>query len=366
MKTNRINFTGLDARPLKALVIRDVGAGKHFIKLVDELTTIGEKNEFDVFVQNAERFVNSREYSCNPQKCLPNEFYFPWSQDNITFLPNGKMLANRFLKSLNDVIANNLKRPLKELKHHLQGGNFFMIKEGNKNSALVGKDELEYFRLETIKNDFEVDEIYTISQPDFHLDLGIRPLKNKVVLVNDEKLFSKALHNAINNAREYAYTNHDPEVRTVQLALEEMKEIFEIGRLKNGYNNTEKIIEELEDFGFTPVRVPGVFIRPPFGKDAADENHYMANFMNAIVQEKSDGSLVYITNKSLLDNMAQITPEVEEKINFSFHKMFTDSVKNYIKKEDIHFINADGYIPTSLEYSQGGIHCLCAEVPKIE
>lgn len=366
MKTDRINFTGLDARPIKALVIRDIGAGKSFTKLVNEISDIGEKSGFDVFVQNSEKIMKGREYKFNPFKVLPNEFYFPWAQDNLTFLPNGKMLANYFLKSINQVVENFTQRPLVDLKHHIQGGNFFIVNNNKKNSLLLGKDELEYYNLDKIKKELDVENIYPISQPDFHIDLGIRPLKNKVVLVNDDNMLSEALHNAITNAKEFAYKNCDAEVREVQHILEEMKEVFEIGRLKNEYKNTEKIIQELQDYGFKTVRVPGCFNRASFYGDVNDENHYMANFMNAIVHEKSDGSLVYITNKSLLDDMAHITPEVEKKIGFSFHSLFKNSIKDYVKPEDIYFVSGDGYVPMSLERSQGGIHCLCAEVPVIE
>lgn len=366
MKTDKINFTGFDARPIKALVLRDIGAGEPFTKLVNEITNIGENSGFDVFVQNAEKVMKGKDYKFNPFKVLPNEFYFPWAQDNLTFLPNGKMLATYLLRSINQVVEIFTKRPLVDLKHHIQGGNFFIIKNNDKNSLLIGKDELEYYKLDTIKKELDVKNIYPISQPDFHIDLGVRPLKDSIVLVNDYNVLSDALHNAITNAKDFAYKNYDPEVREVQHILEEMKEVFEIGRVRNRYKNNEKIIKELQDYGFKTVRVPGCFIRPSFQGDVNDENHYMANFMNAIVHEKSDGSLVYITNKSLLDDMAHITPDIEKKIGFSFHSLFKNSIKDYVRPENIHFVCGDGYIPVSLEKSQGGIHCLCAEVPVIE
>ena len=366
MKADRINFTGLDARPLKGIVIRDIGAGKPFEKMVGELTNIGADCGFDVFVQNSEKVMKGKDYSHNPSKVFPNEFYFPWSQDNMTFLPDGKMLANHFLRSINKAVEKFFERPQKELQHHIQGGNFFIIKDGKKNSLLIGKDELGFHRPETIKKDLNIESMYPVSQPDFHIDLGLRPLNNKVILVNDDKLMSGALHEAINTAEDYVYLNNDFEITKVQRILEEMKEVFEIGRIKNAYNNTEKIVKELEAYGFTPVRVPGCFVRPAFYNELSDENHYMANFMNAIVHEKPDGSLVYITNKSLLDDMAGITPEIEKKIGFSFESLFKKSLKDYVEPENIHFINGDGYISENLEHSQGGIHCLCAEVPVIE
>lgn len=366
MRTNNIHFTGYDARPLKSLIIRDVGAGDSFTQLVKELSSIGNKNNFDVFVQNADEIVSAQNYKSDPMSALPNMMNFPWAQDNLTFIPKGKILANKWLEIINDAVSSFFERPEKSLEEHIQGGNFFFVKDGKSDALIVGKDELENFNLNNIKRDFEIEKVYPISQPEFHIDMGIRPLKDKTVLVNDDNLLSKALHDAVTNAKIYAEENNDSQMKNVQENLENIKETFEIGKVSNKYQNTDEIVKELESYGFSPVRVPGCFVRPVLSSDNYDDNHYLANFINAIIQENPDGELVYITNKSLLDEMAQITPEVEEKIGFSFQSLFKDSIKEYVKPENVHFIDADGYIPICLEHSQGGIHCLCAEVPVIE
>lgn len=366
MKTDNIHFTGLDARQLKSVVMRDVGLGVPFAKAVKELSAIGAKEGFDVFVQNSESVVKGQAYSYNPSKAFPNDFYFPWAQDNLTFTPDGKMLGNYLLRSINKSLENCIKRPIHELKHHIQGGNFFIVKDSQKHSVIMGKEELNFYDEKSIKTEFGVEKIYPISQPEFHIDMAIRPLKDKTVLVNDDKLTFKYLRQAIESARQYSKTARDKEVRKVQLGLENIFDNFNIARYYDEYKNCADTAVELSQYGFKPVRVPGRVLRTTEKTDIDDDNHYLANFMNAIVHEKKDGSLVYITNKSKLDDMIGITPEIEKKINFSFQKMFTDSIKPYVKEENIHFIDGGGYIAKQLEYSQGGIHCLCAEVPVIK
>ena len=83
------------------------------------------------------------------------------------------------------------------------------------------------------------------------------------------------------------------------------------------------------------------------------------NYINAIVHERPDKSLVYIAEKSRLDNEIGITPQIAEKIDFSFEKMFKSSLKNYIAPEDIHFVGKD-----LIEKYDGGFHCLFVEIPQ--
>ena len=129
---------------------------------------------------------------------------------------------------------------------------------------------------------------------------------------------------------------------------------------------SNKIIQkELEDYGFNVVKVPGALIRQTTPYDDSPYSHYALNFMNAIVHKAPNGDLIYITNKSKLDFICNISPEMSEEIGFGFEKAFKESVKDYIKPENIHFISGDGYVPNMLEHSQGGIHCLCAEIPQM-
>ena len=54
--------------------------------------------------------------------------------------------------------------------------------------------------------------------------------------------------------------------------------------------------------------------------------------------------------------------EFEQKVGFSFKKMFEDSVAPYIKKENIHYIEGQDYAVPSLLNNLGGVHCVSSEI----
>lgn len=366
MKTDKISFTGYDARPLRALLMRDAYADTRYESLIKELSAIGREHSFDVFVQDAKKVVNGNMYSAEKSLKLPIlDRENVWLQDNMTISPNGKMFANFFADRLNMRFASFLKLPLFLRNYHLQGGNFFFIKDKGKTSLLLGVDDIIGCNLGKIRQDFDLNEIYTVSQPDFHLDLGLRPLKNKTVLLNDDRLTLAELEKGIKSAENYEKTSGRCENNSISGMLKMIRDFFVQYKARSINENSETIETELKNYGFKVVRVPSNIIRPSVVQDIDSDNHYMSNFMNAIVHQNKQGDLVYITNRSLLDEAAGITKEVEEAIGFGFHKMFRDSVKDYIKPENVYFLDGNTTIPQFVENYQGGIHCLCAEIPKI-
>ena len=75
--------------------------------------------------------------------------------------------------------------------------------------------------------------------------------------------------------------------------------------------------------------------------------------------------MVYITNKSNIDEMLGLTPEISKIIDFSFEDEFIKSIAPYVKKEKVYFIEGEGnYVANEmLQAYQGGIHCACSEIP---
>lgn len=365
VQTTPINFQGYDARPLKGIVLRYVQGDKLFAETAQELHDAASKNKLDVFVQTSDS-VHKRDFKniLRDTALPPNPFVF-WTQDNPTFTNNGKVLGNKFLERINEKISNFAGRRYEELQHHLQGGNFFIFKDKNTDKLLLGRDELDFYHPETLKKDLNVSEICTLSQPDFHLDLAIRPLKNKVVLVADDETMLEQMAQGINKIKLYLSKNHDPQIRLIQHQMEELYQMHKACVKDFTYTPAQKIYEELQQKGFTPVKTPSRIFRPSLTSDNNDDSHFLLNYMNSVVHEKPDGSLLYLTNKSMLDDILGITPEIEKKIDFSFEKIFKDSVKDYIKPEDIRFISGGGFVPKCLSTGPGGVHCLTAEIPKI-
>ena len=126
--SNNISFQGYDARPLKGIFTRDGGFGKSFYGLAAQTAEILNREGVDVFIQT-------------PKKILKNDFsdikpnfsnFWPWVQDRLAFFPN-KTVESKYL-TLEDTNLNDIKEmfrlPIKEIGNHIEGGNYFFIKDG--------------------------------------------------------------------------------------------------------------------------------------------------------------------------------------------------------------------------------------------
>ena len=87
--------------------------------------------------------------------------------------------------------------------------------------------------------------------------------------------------------------------------------------------------------------------------------------MNANVLKNKRGNIVYITNKSDIDSILGLTPEIIKETGCSFENAFIKSISRYVGKNHTYFIEGkDDYTIQDLLYNyQGGIHCICSEVP---
>ena len=136
--------------------------------------------------------------------------------------------------------------------------------------------------------------------------------------------------------------------------------------MSNNFAQTDETAKVLEDAGFEVIRVPGrLYETRTSGLKNGVFLIQLFNFMNANVLPNKKGELIYITNKSDIDeNTFGITPEIEESTGFSVQKSFTEALKPYIKEENIYFVSGDNNIMSeNLKKYQGGIHCMCTEVP---
>ena len=194
--------------------------------------------------------------------------------------------------------------------------------------------------------------------------MGIRPLKNKVVLLNDDNLTIQKLQEGISLlSKKYKETKLE-HVNKIKNCLERFQNTFKSFMHKKEFQNDKIIIQELIDNGFKVVKVPSNIVRPLCAEDATSDTHYLSNYMNAIVHENKDGDLVYITNKSPVDRVINtFLDESDIDLGFSMQKVFKDSIKDYVKPENVYFVSGKNTVPEMLENYQGGIHCMCSEVP---
>lgn len=367
--SNRMSFKGYDARPLKAVVMTVNDEPKSF-EIIKQMSDIGKKEGFTLYFTNQTNKLYANLDSIKKFFKICTSDFSKWAQDTAILTPENRVLQswNRLESDFVKRIASLTKAKFTDCDNFIEGGNLFFVKNGSKNELFVGTKELGNKTLESLEKLYGVSKVIPIPQADFHLDMFIRPLDNKRVLVADDRLTINAIKKAIERSGKLKLSNaftkaEKDEIEEVKKGLKTLLKNFEKD-VKQGKNpKADEIAKVLQDNGYSPIMVPGrvYYIIPD--KYSDDLVHFL-NYMNAVVHKKNDGSLVFITNKSGLNDIYGLSKKISEKIDFDFEKMFIKSVEPYIKKENIYFVEGtDNKIATLLETEGGGIHCLCNEIP---
>ena len=333
-------FKGYDARPLKGFIMgTSIGGIKSEMRRI--LSDAGRKTneQYDVFCLEEQGV------------CQQDIDFFskvPWVQDFAT-LKNGQLYTLFFDDALECIKsglgvkenemqkAKKMQNPFAFNKIHIKGGNMFIVKNPQGNDDIfVGENEFENFSQDEIKKMYNVDNVIKIPQADFHLDLFMRPLDNHRVL-----LALKSLDKAI--------------------------QLFNTGRTFNAYKSTSEVEKVLNDNGYEVIKTPSrVYCAEECPKGEKQLFVYLANFMNANAFQNKNGDIILMTNHCLLDDFLNIPPQIKKEIKGSLESRFVDSIKQYVKEENIYFIKGknNAIADNMLAQNQGGIHCFCAEIPK--
>ncbi len=358
---NQNSFKGYGARPLGGLFFNY--ADKTNLVAAQEVTKIVKDLGCDVFLNTGAGIIKNN-FSKNLTG-LDVPHAYPWVQDSINFLPDNSIIYGGNSDLGVRTFLDNFKKNFTSVGScpDVAGGNFFIIEKDGKLVMLAGSEL--YNGVHNKAKDFGVEKIEYIGQPDFHIDLAVRPLKGKDILVADDNLTLQLLDQAAGAATRFLKHTNDLEVNEFLLKLVEYKREF-VQYARDYYKSSyrfvpmENIISKLQKDGYNPIRVPGRL----YTFNGKSLIHHM-NYMNAVVHEKPNGDLVYITNDDDLDRALLLTEDISEKIKFSFKNEFMKNLKGYIKPENVHFISADGRMPAELRCMGGGIHCMCAEMPYI-
>ena len=255
-------------------------------------------------------------------------------------------------------------------KTHIKGGNYFLTKDKNgEDELLIGSNELKNFKLEELKEMFKTDKIHVIPQADYHLDLFIRPLKDKKVLVADDEMMLKALNKGYNTIRDLMDELSDNEKLKYADALYEVdivKERFKNLLKINPYADIKEVEKALVDGGYEVIKVPARIFDLEKDYNPAGSKTYLRplhNYINANVHINDKGQLIYITNNSVMDTEMGLTEEVQKMTGFSLKKIFWEAVKPHVDK--VYFVSGrnNALQNTLLRENLGGIHCVAAEVP---
>jgi len=414
-------FTGYDARKLKGFIMNSNYAG-----IADDMKRIGEIENFKVYLFEK----NPHGLTLKTDKFEPtNSNKGCWAQDTWGIIKNTILLQENsdkaeLLKNIFKLKDNPIQKTIREItnykklenyvdilynipvttkngkpvievntpdgivdidksvydaefkynlqklidlgnKTHIKGGNYFITKE---NEVLIGKNELKKFDIDTLKAIFQTDKIHIIPQADYHLDLFIRPLKDKKVLVADDETMLKTLCYGFEKIRQALIKSTPSERNKFQKAfvhigayMQQFREILK----NNPYANMNKVEKALENAGYQPIKVPARLFEV-YG----DENYkdkcilkQLLNYTNAQVHINDNGETVYITNKSNLDEKLGLTKEIQKLTGFSLEKAFFDAVKPYVDK--MYFVSGKNNALSEelLAKQYGGIHCMGAEIP---
>ena len=398
---SNINFCGYDARKLKSIVITDVG---DYAEIGTQLDNIAHKNGFslDTFNDNKLRplsycfeklsdedkadktFIDIAKLKilsnirtlCHVAKGLePNTNGFKasdntvkWAQDIATVTPNGNVIVGNKWGALGRNISGDYNLNIVRHKmNHISGGNIFFVKGDKGEEALIGEYERKKMDRYTgnLYEDLGVKNIVLLPQMDYHIDLFVRPLDNKRILVANDELsllmFDKAIdvfENAIAKSRDCSEIN---QLEDILQNLTEDKLFFESSINKNMNATYEEVVSVLNKNNYKTIPVPGRIYDVRFD----DILTHMSNYMNAIVTFNKKNDLIYITNKSSYDKKLGITDEIKDKYNFSTEKYFVDFISDYIKPKNIYFVSGrKDAIADLLTYQGGGVHCLACEIPR--
>lgn len=384
MRINSISFTGYDARHLRGFFMSADCNG-----LAREMQAIGDSEGFDIYSSHLE----DDGYHC--KKTLPvfqTHTMGNWAQDMWMFVKD-KLLTSEHDDCESDSIKDffNLKYDKTEVdtfkrivfsyddeddeiddeseKFHIQGGNIYIVKGDNGDEAIVGSDIRKYFSIDDIKSMYSVDRVTVLPQMDYHLDLFIRPLDDKRILLADDEMSLKLFKQGMNKLMDYVKKNPDLSEEYFDIADRFVSVLSNFENSIKENKNAESIQVEkiLRKKGFEVIRVPGRVYRVSNDLDTKDcgLTNY-CNYMNANVLKNKNGELVYITNDSIIDDMLGLTPEISKKIGFSFQDSFVDAISPYIDREHIYFVRGDNNFVKNemLMCYLGGIHCSCSEIPE--
>ena len=353
--SKRPNFHGYDARKLEAVVMNI-----NKPELVSDMAKIGKKSEFRVFCakfKEETRALMGKDWDSS---------FSVWGQDMATITPQKKVLCREENAEFANFLEKKFNLASKTNCNYKAGGNFFYVSNDGREELLMGANCVKGTSISVLKKIYGVDRIHFVPQMDFHLDLFVRPLDKKKILVADDELTLKCLekmHDKAKELRQEAKNNRNLKLYLkltgVYRRLKGLLTSFQAEVRNNNNPQTKNVSYLLKKAGFEPVSVPGRIYSITYLNGPNDLTQEL-NYMNALVNKKEDGTLVYITNKSRLNRQMGINAEISKLLGTDFEKMFTESIKEHVAPQNVYFVD----VGELLCDRGGGIHCLVSEVPK--
>jgi len=357
-KVSNTNFKGYDARKVKGFF---VGSNSPFIK---DLQSIGRSQGFDIY----SKLSNGKFIFCDKaiNNLIPYERNSLWAQDIWTFCKN-KIFSSQS-RTQTQPILDFFGIDYQKREHHLSGGNIFIVDNNGTDEIFVGVNELKKFSIQQLKDNYEVETVHVLPQMDYHLDLFIRPLDKKRILIADDNLTLDILKKGREQLKTFLEEHQEISSILGKVILDRFNSTiytFRDAMQSNNLPQTEKLSKILKFAGYEPIPVPGRIYQTHNYTDGTSFLSHDCNYINANVIINDKNELVYITNKSSIDKQLGLKNELVKKFKFKFQEEFAKTLAPYIKRKNIYFVDGnDNFVSEKmLKELQGGIHCACSEIP---
>lgn len=354
---SKVNFNGHEAKPLETIVVQNSRYGQEEIfKQLDAIAS-----QYKVKVIKAQPYTT------------------PWVQD--VFIPTKNKKVTGYLLGFENISRQYDMQEFypiqKGAKYHvlMDGGNvFFATDKDGKDVIITSFDETEE-SLIGLEEQLDVDRIIELPKADYHTDLFLTPIGDNKILVANDNLMLKNIEKMAKRISTYIDSNPDdkdtPALKQIRKNLRDLYSKFEIE--KHSYINNdadEEAARILQKEGFKVIKVPSRI----YECDRSERFYCQKlanrklNYSNAITFKTKDNETVFITGKSALDEELGITEEISKKVGIGFERAFRNAIKPHIKPENTYFIKGSDFYPISdiLYNNEGGLHCMCAEIPKAE
>lgn len=315
-----ISFKGYDATPLNAIYYEKSKYNDFFH---DEMSEIAEQENFKI-------------------RRAPDEL--KWTQDYKTIIDSKKRPLMLVSWKVEEPYLKEVKKSFRLNhrvgKNYVTGGNCYIGKLPNGEKwMLVGEDEVEHQGKIPIAREYDIKpkNIFAVPQQNFHIDMFLRPIGYPYILVDNPEL-------SLQKLQQMDWSGYGDEMETIEANFRAFEE-----ERKHNYATNESVIEALQNAGFKPIQIAGVF-----GNGI--------NFMNAIVNKHKDGTISYITNAT------RCKSNFISRFQEEFEKELREKVQNLDK---VYFISGVRYdlsntMMDTLNARGGGIHCMTTEEPNFK
>lgn len=353
---SKTNFKGHEAKPLEAIVVQSKCYGAE--KIFAQMEAIA--NQYKVKVIKAPPAADT------------------WIQDDMIVTHDKRVTG--YSEELEELFKEyNLtyfKAPHKgRFSIGAEGGNLFFVTDRNGKNVLLTSKLLTDKSIIGFENQYNVDRIIELPKADYHADLFITPIGDNKILVANDNLMLKNIEKMVQQITSFIYFNpNDKDVESLKQTREKLKELkqeFKESKNTYAYNYSDEIIAaELEREGFEVIKVPSRIYKCERKNNlpTLSLSRRRLNYSNAVTFKTENDETVFITGKSGLDKELGITEEISKKVGIGFEKAFRDTITPHIKPEHTYFIEgSEDYPIGEILYNEaGGLHCMCAEIPKTE